>query len=169
MASEGCAERHTDGGDFVFGLHRADPEMLVPGQLVENVASRRDGVRTESYWQLGELSRCDNAPGQSGVTRNAGVLAGWEPRRTNLVAVADSFGRFAKVESGLEGGLVSCGDLFVLREFLVDPLDCWLCWAGEHERHESESEEVLRTLSITRFYPKRSAHLFGEVGHRHPE
>ncbi len=43
-AAEGGADRGRHGRDFVFGLERAHAEILVPGQLVQNVAGRRDRV-----------------------------------------------------------------------------------------------------------------------------
>ena len=65
VSGERRAEGHADRGDLVFGLHRADTEVLVLRQLVEDVARRRDRVRPERDGQRGELSGGDDAPGRA--------------------------------------------------------------------------------------------------------
>ena len=114
VAGERGAERHADRGDLVFGLHGADAEVLVLRELVEDVAGRRDRVRAERDRQLGELAGGDEAPRERGVAGDAGVLAGGQLGRADLVAVADRLGGLAEVESGLERGLVGGRDLLVL-------------------------------------------------------
>ncbi len=51
------AERHADRGDLVLGLHGADPEVLVLGEFVEDVAGRGDRVRPE-----GDRAACASWP-----------------------------------------------------------------------------------------------------------
>ena len=53
-----------DGGDFVFGLERADAEVLVPRQLVQNVAGRRDRIAAVEQLAAAALGGGDQAPGQ---------------------------------------------------------------------------------------------------------
>ena len=48
VAGERRAEGHAAGGDLVLGLHRAHAEVLVLGQLVEDVGRRRDRVRARA-------------------------------------------------------------------------------------------------------------------------
>ena len=76
VAGERRAERHADCGDLVFGLHGADAEVLVLGQLVEDVAGRRDRVAAEEHRQLGQLPGRDQTPRQRDVAADVGVLAG---------------------------------------------------------------------------------------------
>ena len=45
LAGEHATDRGADLGDFVFGLQSADPEVLVPGELVEDVGGGGDRVR----------------------------------------------------------------------------------------------------------------------------
>ena len=40
VTGEGGAERHAGGGDLVLGLDRANAEVLVLGELVEDVGRR---------------------------------------------------------------------------------------------------------------------------------
>ena len=51
-AAERRAERRTDGGNLVLGLERADAEVLVAGELLEDPRGRRDRVRAEEERQL---------------------------------------------------------------------------------------------------------------------
>ena len=48
LAAEGGAERHVGGGDLVLGLHRAHPEALVAGELVQELRGGRDRVAGEN-------------------------------------------------------------------------------------------------------------------------
>ena len=102
VAGEGGAEGHAARRDLVLGLHGADAEVLVLGQLVEDVGRRRDRVRAERDGQLGQLAGGDDAPGQGGVAGDAGVLAGRQRGRAHLEAVADGLGRLAEVVAGDE-------------------------------------------------------------------
>ena len=103
VAGEGRTEGHAGGGDLVLGLHGADAEVLVLGQLVEDVRGRRDRVGAEGDGQLGQLTGGDDAPGQRDVARDAGVLARRQRGRAHLEAVADRLGRLAEVVAGHEG------------------------------------------------------------------
>ena len=169
MPGEGRTERHPDRGDLVFGLHGADAEMLVLGQLVEDVAGRGDRVRTERDRQCCQLSGGDDAPGQSGVAGDARVLAGGEPGRTDLVTVADGLGGLAEVESGEERRPVRGLHLFVLGEPFGDPVEGLVGRSREHPRHQSEGEEVLRPFGIAWLHAEGDADLLREAGHRHAQ
>ena len=46
-AAEGRAERRADAGDLVFGLEGAHAELLVLGELVQDVRRRRDRVASQ--------------------------------------------------------------------------------------------------------------------------
>ena len=76
MADEGRAEGDADRGDLILGLERLDPEVLVPGQLVEDVAGRGDGVRGVEERQSGGLGAGDQAPGDRLVADHVRVGAG---------------------------------------------------------------------------------------------
>jgi hypothetical protein len=80
VAAEGGTERRPDAGDLVLGLEGADPEVLVPGQLVEDVARRRDRVPAEEQRQPGALRRGDEPVGQREVAGDLPVLPGGAPR-----------------------------------------------------------------------------------------
>ena len=54
---------------------RADAEVLVLRQLVEDVGRRRDRVAAEEHRQLGQLAGGDEAPRQRGVAGDVRVRA----------------------------------------------------------------------------------------------
>ena len=80
------AERHAGSGDLVFGLHGAHAEVLVLGQLVQDVAGRGDRVAAEEHRQLGQLTGGDQTPRQRNVAGDVGVLARRQRRRLDLEA-----------------------------------------------------------------------------------
>ncbi len=169
VAGERSAQRHADRRDLVLGLHGADAEVLVLRQFVEDVGCRRDRVRAERDRQLRELPGSDDSPGEGRVAGDAGVLAGRQPGRLDLVAVADRLGRLAEVEPREERRLVRRLDQLVAAELLGDPAERGVDRTGVHERHQAEREEVLRAFGVTRLDPERCADLLGERGHRHPQ
>ena len=58
-------DRRADRRDLVLGLERLDAEGLVPGQLVQDVARRRDRVRAVEQRAVGELARGEEARARS--------------------------------------------------------------------------------------------------------
>ena len=169
MAGERGAEGHADRRDLVFGLHRADAEVLVLRELVQDVGRRRDRVRPQRDRELRELAGGHDAPRERGVAGDARVLAGGKLGGLDLETDADRFGRLSEVEAGEERCLVRGLDLFVAAELLGDPVEGRLDRAGVHERHEPEREEVLGTLGIAGLDPEWSADLLGEARHRNLE
>ena len=82
----GRADCRADAGDLVLGLEGQDVEVLVLGQLVQDVRRRRDRVAAEHHLDVGELTGRDDAVGQRGVARDLPVLTGLQlgratPRR----------------------------------------------------------------------------------------
>ena len=75
-AGVGGAQGGADAGDLVFGLEGADAEVLVLGQLVQDVRGRGDRVAAEEKRQLGQLAGGDEAPRQRRVARDVGVGPG---------------------------------------------------------------------------------------------
>ena len=62
-AAEGGADGHADGGDLVLGLDGADAEALQLGQVVQDVAGRRDRVAGVDQRHVGQLWRRRPGPG----------------------------------------------------------------------------------------------------------
>ena len=74
VAGERRAERHAGRGNLVFCLHRAHAEVLVLGELVQDVAGGSDGITAEEHGQLRQLAGSDKAPRQCDVAADVGVL-----------------------------------------------------------------------------------------------
>src|ERR1700756_4833346 len=72
----GSADRGADAADLVFGLEGDDVEVLVLGQLVQDVRGRRDRVTAEHHGNLGQLTGRHDAVGKCGVARDLPVFAG---------------------------------------------------------------------------------------------
>ncbi len=79
-AAEGGPDGGADAGDLVLGLDGADAEVLVLGELVEDVGGRGDRVGTEEQREVGLVGGGDEAPRQGGVAGDVGVDAGLERR-----------------------------------------------------------------------------------------
>ena len=167
MAGERGAERRAGGRDLVLGLERADAEVLVLRQLVEDVGRGRDRVRAQEHRQLRELTGGDHTPRERGVARDVRVRAGRELGRLHLIGVSEQLGRLAEVVTGFEGSCVRREDLRRLREPLLDPRERGVDRPGVHPRHEAEREEVLRPVGVTRLDAERRGRLLRERGHRH--
>ncbi len=97
--SEGGPDGGADAGDLVLGLEGPDPEVLVLGQLVEDVRGRGDRVGAEEDRQVGLVGGGDQAPGEGGVAGDVGVGAGLEDGRADLVVRLEELGRLAEVEA----------------------------------------------------------------------
>ena len=80
-AAEGGSEGGADAGDLVLGLEGAHPELLVLGQLVEDVRGRGDRVGSEEEGQAAQQAGGDEPPGGGGVPGDVHVLAGLEDGR----------------------------------------------------------------------------------------
>ena len=70
-----CADRGTYGGDFVFGLERADAEFLELAQFVQDVAGRRDRVAAEEQFLAAQFRGRHQSPGQRLVAHDVAVRA----------------------------------------------------------------------------------------------
>src|SRR6202034_2498653 len=99
-----------DAGDLVLGLQSANPEVLVLGELMEDVGGGGDGVAPEEQRQLGQLSGRDETPGQGGIAGDVGVEAGLEGSRLDFVGGRKELRRLSEVPSGLEGQSVGFRD-----------------------------------------------------------
>ena len=87
-AAVGGADRGADAADLVLGLEGDDVEVLVLGQLVQDVRRRRDRVAAEHDLDVGQLAGRDDAVRQRGVARDLPVFAGRQLRRRHLVGGA---------------------------------------------------------------------------------
>ncbi len=101
-AAERSPQRSTRGRDLVFGLERANAEVLHARELLENVRRRRDRVRTQEQRKPGELARSDQPVGQSRVPGDLAIRARLELRRRDLVRDREVLGGLAVVPAGLE-------------------------------------------------------------------
>ena len=152
-AAEGRAERSSDGGDLVLGLEGADAEALVPRQLLEDRARRRDRVGAEEEVEPGELRGGDQPVGDCRVAADLPVDARCHLRRGDLVADREVLRGLAVGVAGLERGRVRLRDLGPLRELLLDVLERALGGTVVEPAHQPEREEVLRALRLARGDP----------------
>ena len=149
VAAEGGAEGRADGGDLVFGLEGAHAEVLVLGQLVEDVGRRRDRVAAEEERQAGQLAGGDQAPGQRGVAGDVGVVArrrAWPaaPRSgwSNSSAVSPKAypaRKAARLASRTSGFLAKRSSIHSIVGSVGRRV---------HPRDEAEGEEVLRAVGV---------------------
>ena len=152
-AAEGRAEGRADGRDLVLGLEGADAEALVPRQLLEDRARRRDRVGAEEEVEPGELRGGDQPVGDCRVAADLPVDARRHLRRGDLVADREVLRGLAVRVAGLERGRVRLRDLGSLRELLLDVLERALGGAVVEPAHQPEREEVLRALRLARRDP----------------
>src|SRR5437588_534082 len=103
MTAEGGAECRADTGDLVFGLQRADAEVLVLRQLVQDVGRGRDRVTAEEHRQLRELTSSDDPPRERGVARDVRVGARQLLRRLHLIRMVEELRRLTEGVARLEG------------------------------------------------------------------
>ncbi len=101
--AEGGAQGGADTGDLVLGLEGPHAELLVLGQLVEDVRGRGDRVGAEEQREAAPQRRGHQAPGRGRVPGDVGVLARLEDGRLHLVGRLEQLGRLAEVVAGLEG------------------------------------------------------------------
>ena len=152
-AAEGRAERGADRGDLVLGLERPDAERLVPRQLLEDRARRRDRVGAEEEVEAGELRGGDQPVRERRVAADLPVDARRHLGRRDLVADREVLGGLAVRVAGLEGGRVRLRDLGPLAELLLDVVERPLGRPVVEPAHQPEREEVLRALGLARGDP----------------
>ena len=145
-SSESSARRR----DLVFGLERADAELLQRGELLEDVGRGGDRVRAEEQRKPRELARGDEAVGQRRVARDLAVRPGRGLRRCDLVRAREVLRRLAVVPARLERLRVRLDDLGTLRELGLDEPERPVGRTVVQPRHEPEREEVLRALGLAR-------------------
>ncbi len=166
MTTERGPERRPDTSDLVLGLEGAHPEVLVLGELVQDVRCRRDRVAPEEDRQVRELAGGNETPRHRLVATDLGVGARLEDRGFDLVRRFEQLGGLAEVVPGLERERVGCGHDLVLAEPLLDPVERRFDRPGVHPTDDPESEEVLAALSVAGLGPGLLGGLDGEAGHR---
>ena len=137
---------HRDRGrrDLVLCLQRADPEVLVLRELVEDVGRRRDRVRRVEDRQARLLRAGDEPVRDREVAGDVAVLARLQLRRLDLV-VLEQLGRLTEVQTGLERGEVGVAHLRAGRELRLDPLDRGVDRTRVHPRDETRGRRSSST------------------------
>ena len=72
---EGGADGHAHGGDFVLGLQGAHAETLQIGEVMQNIAGRRDRIAGVDQRNLGKLRRRGQADGDRLVAGDLAIFA----------------------------------------------------------------------------------------------
>ena len=152
-AAEGRTERSADRGDLVLGLECPDAERLVPRELLEDRAGRRDRVRPQKQIQAGELRGRDQPIGEGGVAADLPVDARRHLGRCDLVADRKVLGGLAVGVARLECRRVRLRDLGPLGELLRDEVERPLGGPVVEPAHQPQREEVLRALGLARGDP----------------
>ncbi len=149
---QAAGERGTDGnadtGDLVLGLERLHPEVLVSGQLMQDVRGGCDRVGAVEHGEIGGLPGSDDAPGHGGVAGHVGVRARRQLGRLDVVGGPRRVGREPEVPTGLERQEIGVVNLRPLRELLIEPFDRRLQRPVEQPGHQAEREEVLRSQNV---------------------
>ena len=167
VPGEGRAQRGADRGDLVLGLQRAHAEVLVLGQLVQDVGGRRDRVAAQEHGQVGLLPGRHQAPRERGVAGDLRVLAGRQVGPLDLVLVVEDLGGLAEVPPGLERGAVGRPHELVAGEAVVDPGQHLVDRPGVDPADQAQREEVLGPVGVAGLDPERDRRLLRERGHRH--
>src|SRR4029079_6565578 len=118
-AAERRAQRSTGSGNLVFGLERANAEVLVAGELLEDPRGRRDRVRTEKERQLRLDRRGDEPERERLVAGHVTVDAGRHLRRRDLVLDGEGLGRLPERVAGLQRAGFRLGVVLLLRKLLA--------------------------------------------------
>ncbi len=166
LAGERGADRNRGGRDLVLRLQRADAEVLVLRQLVEDVGRRGDRVGGVQDRQARLLGGGDEAVRHREVAGDVAVATRVELRGLDLVVLEELRG-LAEVQPGLERGEVGVAHLRAGRELLLDPLERRVDRPGVHPRDQAEGEEVLRPLGVARLDPELLAGFEREARHRY--
>src|SRR5580692_3864962 len=153
-----------DGGDFVFGLKRHYAEILVHGEFVKNVGSRRDGIRAEEQRDSGLLRRGDKSEGERGIAADIAIDARRQLGWRNFVADLKRFGGFAETVAGLHRELIGGNQLRLVLEFIVEIAEGRLHGAVVEPVAHSESEEILAAVHALRVQADIFQRGAGELG-----
>ena len=161
--TDGCA----DGRDLVFGLEGDDVVVLVLGQVMQDVAGGRDGVRALEERLTCQVRRCHKAQGQGLVARDVAVGAWLELGGRHLVAAVEELDGVGVAVAGLE-----CAAVGLVEGGLELGLDPGLGDRGvpveEPVRH-AEGEEVLAAVGLLCAEAEAADRTLGELAqlHRH--
>ncbi len=166
VAREGGPQGHVRRGDLVLGLERAHAEVLVAGQLVQDVRGGSDRVGAVEQRELRLLGGSYQSPGQGGIARDVGVRTGLERGGLHHVSGLGGLGGEAVGVSGLERRHVGLCDLGALAELGLHPFDRGLLGAVEQPGEQAEREEVLGAEHVSTTHPGVLDRLFGELLHR---
>ena len=169
VPAERRPQRGAHRGDLVLSLKGADPEILPLAQLMEHIAGRGDGVRTQKQGNLGPLAGSYQTPRQCGVAVHVRVGARSQRGGLHLVGEVEQLSGFAEGHPRLECGRVGVGYELLALELGRDPVQGGLRRTAVEPRQEAEGEEVLGPLGVTGLHPQVLADLFGDGGHRHLE
>ena len=136
------------GRNLVLGLEGDDVEVLVLGELVEDVAGRRDRVAAEEQPLAAEAGGGHQSPGQGLVAHDAAVRAGRQLGFGDVVLRVDRLDRFAVVVAGLEGGRVGLGDFGPLAELVLDVAERRIERPVVEPIDQSHGEEVAAAVGV---------------------
>ena len=168
VPGERSTDRDADRGDLVLGLQRAHAEVLVRGELVQDVGRRRDRVRRVEH--RAACADCDAARrpyDEREVAGDVAVVTGREACRRDRVRDGRTARRSRRSCSpALNAARFAALHHLAARELLLDPLDGRLDRARVHPRHEPEGEEVLRPLGVARLHAELLGRLERHRGHR---
>jgi hypothetical protein len=166
VTTKGRPERRADAGDLVFGLQGPHAEILVLGKLVQDVRRRRDRVRPEKQGQLGQVGRGEKPPGERHIAGHVRVGTREVLGGRYVVGGLEDLRGLAEVVAGPER---QCVRLCDNRHTVVAPDDPALGVDDRpmvEPRQQSEREEVLAPLRITRLGPGRPARFESQRSHR---
>ncbi len=167
LAGERAPDGDADGGDLVLGLHRANTEVLVLRQLVEDVRRRGDRVRGVQDRQLRLLARRDQPVRERHISGDVAVPTGRQSRRMHLEGRLEDLRGLAEVVARLERREVGVAHHRLRVESLVDPRHDRIDRTGVHPEDQAECEEVLGPLGVPGLGSGPARRLDGDARHRH--
>ena len=127
---------------------RADAEVLVPHQLVQDVAGRRDRVAAVEQLAAAALGGRHQAPGQGLVAGDVAIQAGGQLGLVDRVLAGHGVGRFAVVVAGLQGPAVGLGHGRHLAELFVDVAQRRLERAVVEPEDQAHGVEVAAAVAL---------------------
>src|SRR5208282_307422 len=134
----------TSGSSTATARPSASVLSAMPGpEVVENIGSRRDGIRAEKERNAGLLGCGDEAESQRGIAADVAINAGSKLRRRNLVTDVEGLSGFAIAIAGLEGEAIGLGELRLALEFVLNPAERALHGAVVEPIAHAQGEEIL--------------------------
>ncbi len=143
--------------------------MFVLGQLVQNVAGRRDRIGPVEQILAAQSTGRDQSPGQRLVAHDVAIRSRLQLRRVDLVTLPERFGRFTERPTRTQCRFVRGGDVGLLAEFILDESQRGIQRSAEQPVHQPHRKKVLAAVGDLGTQSVGGDRIPGQLSHRHFE